>query len=288
MSPGPASVVDILEDYVALDRSPISLVSLILEIINQRGWYAGDEAEEKAALWLENVRNRLRSRMNEENSLGFCVSYAWNSSGTEYIQGSCFCEPGDDANVAVAKRKRSFTFQIRDAVRTFHWREVEVLCKKMLTLFGVLDPQVSRSSADAGVDFFGYSDIGAILKPQVLPSGAEKQLRVWFVGQAKHYPTTKISTREIRELVGSADLARSKIYAGNDDPLKKFTARLCDPIFSLIVTTGRFSRDSIDLMKKSGVIAMDGGQLGQFLADHGIGIEKGSFSEVTLKSWAIG
>ena len=61
--------------------------------------------------------------------------------------------------------------------------------------------------------------------------------------------------------------------------------RLCDPIIYLFFTTGQFSKDSLELLDRSGVLSFDGLQIGQFLADHGIGITNGSFDPAPFNTW---
>ena len=76
-----------------------------------------------------------------------------------------------------------------------------------------------------------------MLKPEIISPGAEKHFSVWLVGQSKHYPNTRISTAEIRELVGSVELARAKVFAGSTNPLDELRVRLCDTIIYLFFTT---------------------------------------------------
>jgi hypothetical protein len=164
-------------------------------------------------------------------------------------------------------------------------RAFEILSGKILNLLRVEKSVVSRRSADQGIDFFGRVPLGQMLKPEIISPGAEKHFSVWLVGQSKHYPNTRITTAEIRELVGSVELARAKVFAGSTNPLDELRVRLCDPIIYLFFTTGQFSKDSIELLDRSGVLSFDGLQIGQFLADHGIGIVQGSFDSAAFDRW---
>ena len=80
-------------------------------------------------------------------------------------------------------------------------------------------------------------------------------------------------------------LAKSKAYAGAKDPLAQLQMRNCDPVFYLFFTTGTISRDARDLLKKAGVIAMDGIQLAVFLADNNVAVVNGSFDQQTFNAW---
>lgn len=86
-------------------------------------------------------------------------------------------------------------------------------------------------------------------------------------------------------MVGSVSLAKSKIYAGSKDPLSNLQMRACDPVFFLFFTTGNISRDALDLLNKSGVVAMNGEQLAMFLADHGVGLLDGQFNDLEFRNW---
>jgi restriction endonuclease Mrr len=110
-------------------------------------------------------------------------------------------------------------------------------------------------------------------------------LSVWLVGQAKHYEKTAVSTRDIRELVGSVILAQSKTFAGKKDPLERLELRVCDPVVYFFITTGRFTRDSKELLNRSGVVAMDGVQLSVFLADNLAGHDGDELSIETIERW---
>ena len=135
------------------------------------------------------------------------------------------------------------------------------------------------------MDFFGRVPFGEIMKPSAIGNGAERQLKLCLVGQAKNYSSSQVSTKDIRELVGSVNLARSKTYAGSIDPLARLDMRTCDPVFFLFCTTGKLSRDAWDLLSKSGVVAMDGAQLAVFLADHGVGLVDGQFHSESFWGW---
>ncbi|SMX81870.1 hypothetical protein BSP239C_01428 [Brevibacterium sp. 239c] len=106
-----------------------------------------------------------------------------------------------------------------------------------------------------------------------------------MVGQAKHYQKTKVSTPDLRELVGSVQLARAKAFADDGRALQGLDLRACDPVFYLFFTTGTITLDGYKLLKASGVVSMDGAQLAAFLADNDIGITDGDFDESAAKSW---
>lgn len=274
-----------MAEVVKPDAHPRRTIEILLEIILAEGWFAGSVAQDRAEQWLVRFERRIYLAISNARDNGSYLTFAFNSSGSDYIQGSCFVEPADPIDIETAKIRRSKTLAIYDCCRSLLPAQVEDLCGKILKLLNVETPFVSRRSADQGIDFFGRVPYGEILKPSFLGAGAEKHIAVWVVGQAKHYPDTAIATGDIRQLVGSVELARAKVFVGNADPLSQLTARLCDPVIYLFITTGRFSRDSLELLARSGVLAFDGLQIGQFLADHGIGISGRSFESGAFHEW---
>ncbi|NBW09537.1 MAG: restriction endonuclease [Caulobacteraceae bacterium] len=288
MKPGAAAAAAALQSYVSVTAAPTAVTDLLVNIIISSGWSDNTTADEQAESWADGFKARVTMAINDARDAGRFIPYAFNSASDDHIQGACYCEPLDTPDVKAAKGKRASVFQIAGSLNNFTPDDFEIACKNVLRLFGVHQPQSSQRSADGGVDFYGQAPFSEILAPIDLPPGVEKDLKVWFIGQAKQYPISKISTNEIRELVGSAELARSKIFAGKKDPLALLTARLCDPIFYILITTSDFTRDSREIILKSGVIGMDGMQLAQFLADHGKGISTGIFVEDEFRSWALG
>lgn len=285
MARGPAAALALLEAHVRIDSAPRSAREIIHSIIITENWFEGDEANERSEAWARSFLHQARMALNTAIENGEYQGYAFNSRNPDYIQGSCYCEPHDTPDIILAKRKRANSLRLYDAINSRTADDLELLCVKLLTLLGVDDPNGTPRSGDGGVDFYGYSNFGFILKEEILPAGAEKNMRVWFVGQAKHYDKTQVSTKDVREIVGAVALAKAKLFAGAADPMNKFQAKLCEPVFSIFITTGRFSRDSKDLMAKSGIVSMDGPQLGQFLANNGVGLIDEDFDLEAFNSW---
>jgi restriction endonuclease Mrr len=106
-----------------------------------------------------------------------------------------------------------------------------------------------------------------------------------MVGQAKHYPTGQVATPEIRELVGSVELARAGAWSRVSSPYLDMKLRLCDPVFFLFFTTGTISASGWRLLGASGVVGMDGEMLAAFLADHDVGVIGDTFDAPALAEW---
>lgn len=288
MPKGPIEAAKLISVALTVSAGPRSIRELLVEIIVNQGWYSSLDAEDKADEWLPRFKSRLKHEIAATRDEGGFLAFQFNSSGDDYVQGSCFCEPHELPEVQEAKIRRAYTFQIHECCLALDPEQFEQLSGRLLGLLNVEQAFVSRRSADQGIDFFGRVPIGKMLKPSLLDMGAEKHMFVWIVGQSKHYPQTKVSTGEIRELVGSIELARAKVFAGGRDPLEELRVRLCDPIVYMFFTSGTFTRDSKALLTRSGVLAFEGLQISQFIADHGVGTKDGEFNRDVFYQWLDG
>ncbi|HAD86058.1 MAG TPA: hypothetical protein DCG48_01740 [Rhodospirillaceae bacterium] len=282
---GPNAAVGVLSDVVAVDMPPRSLNDVLVEIIESQGWETEASSEELAERWRTRFRKKIELTISNSVEEASFLTYAFNFASPDFVQGSCYIEPNDDPDVRVAKLNRANAFKYFEAFESLNPTEFEALCGRVIGLLNVEKPIVTQASADQGIDFYGQVPFGEIIRPSAINPGAEKQLKIWLVGQAKHYSATQVSTKDIRELVGSVSLAKSKAYAGAKDPLAQLQMRNCDPVFYLFFTTGTISRDARDLLKKAGVIAMDGIQLAVFLADNNVAVVNGSFDQQTFNAW---
>lgn len=285
---GPQEAAKRIGEVVGVTDAPRPTRSVLFEIISISGLFSRDDAEEKADAWLDRFMSRLALELENSAKSGSVVTFSFNSSGTDFVQGACFAEPAYPADVRSALLNRSNLIEILSQFSALSSKDFEILSGRVLSLLGVDEVHVTQSSADQGVDFFGRLALGELVKPTRLTPGGEKQLHVWLVGQSKHYQETKIGTGEIRELVGSIELARAKIFAGTKDPRHKLTARLCDPIVYLMFTTGNFTTDSRSLLSKSGVLSFDGMQISQLLADSEVGLVDGMFDPRLFRQWLDG
>lgn len=285
---GPAEAAKLIDSYVPIDMPPCLAKSVLKRIIEGEEWAEGDAVGEYAEQWLSRFVKGLRSRVAVDQSQSKICTFEFNSVNEAYLQGSCFEEPSNTPDEKVAKRRRLNSVHYQEVFKGICNLGFEKLCARIIGLWEVESEFCTRASADQGIDFFGRIPVGELIRPSAIGPGAERQLKVWCVGQAKNYNATQVSTKDIRELVGSINLARSKAYAGSKDPLAQLQMRACDPVFFLFFTTGSISRDARDLLQKAGVVAMDGNQLAMFLADNSVGLdENGVFSKENFLGWAF-
>lgn len=285
MIPGPAAAVALVGTYLSLDAAPTAAVEVLKLIIIGEAWETDESvAAERAEFWAAKFLLRCRRLIGDCNSNGQFCEIALNSSAVDHVQGAYFVEGVDSPEVAEAKRKRLGHVDYRTALSRLSPTEFEWACRGMLSCMGVQDALVTRRSADEGIDFFGRLQLSDELRRAGVLPGFYTTLSVWLVGQAKHYKETQAATPDIRELVGSVQLARAGAFAKSGS-LPGLDIRICDPVFYLFFTTGRISRDGWALMSSSGVVGMDGEMVAAFLADSEIGRDGGAFSPATFDDW---
>lgn len=287
MRPGPSRAKQIFVGSIDVESEPRSAVDWLVEIGLDEGWHENEsEAREAAERWSDRFLDLLRQDLNEHRQMGRFAPFEFNSSSSYLIQGCAFIEPRDSDDVRAAKARRSQYDDYAEALRELSPREFEALCSGLLDVIGVEDVETTAYSADEGIDFYGKLKLGRFILVEDFYPGVQQQLSVWMLGQAKHYVASKVSTFEVRELVGAIELARAGAYGSVGEKYADLRLRVCDPVFYLFFTTGRISLNSWRLIHRSGVAAMDGDMVAAFLADHAVGTDdRGEFREEGFKSW---
>jgi hypothetical protein len=289
MKPGPAWAAAIIAESIPLSHSPVEVSDLLTTVIVSQGWaVSSDEGREIAERWQETTLKRLRDDFNSLAALGRPTRYCFNSSSEYYLQGVCFEEPADIEEVRKSKQRRHQSEKYEDALRLITPRQLEVLCGRLMGLFGVDKPVVTRAAADEGIDFYGHLKLESLLYPGDLLPTIQKQLTVWLVGQAKHYQRVQSGTEELRSLAGSVVLGRQGAFGSRESPLSGLEIRPFDPVFAMFVTTGTMSANAWRLLSRSGVIGVDGSMLAAFLADRAVGHVNGALDIETFKRWLAG
>lgn len=268
MAPSARRIAYLIAESINLLQSPTSVQKLILEVGVSEAWFPErtfieDYAERRA----DAVLRELTTELDRRTRLGQASNYAFNSSSGYLVQGASYTEPADSQKLREAKFRRLQHAGCRDLLQSLTPRQFEGVCRGIIVAMGASSATLTRSSKDQGVDFFGRLSLqGKLAQSYPLPA-IDRRLEVWLVGQAKHYQNVKVATPDIRELVGSVQLARSRVSSDTGQALAGLNMRLCDPVFYLFFTTGSISRDGWTLIDRSGVIGMDGESLAAFLAD---------------------
>ncbi len=109
-------------------------------------------------------------------------------------------------------------------------RDFELLAAIVLRTLGCHEVFWTPSSHDQGVDAFGHQ---TLVNPT--PYGVAHSLT--WVAQAKHYSSTRITTGDVRELLGSKELLVAKVYSTVDERYRELRLRSYAPIAIALITT---------------------------------------------------
>jgi hypothetical protein len=244
----PQRVRDLCERYLLTLKDPVEVYELL----------------DRSTARVQKSLIVLRQALIES---GDALWFEFNSVSDDYIQGPYYAESGDPEDVKQAKRNRLLAAPMQAALESLHFSEFEVVCAAVLRLLGARHTHLTQRSRDQGIDFYGRLVLGDLDTGKVPFLRFSDALHVWIVGQAKHYVGGKVSAPEIRNLVGSINLARFKEYASETELMEGLRLRSCDPVFALFLTTGTFSRDAARLAYRSGVVLKDVGELARLLVD---------------------
>ena len=271
----PKAIFDLLVGCISVDAAPDSISAHAELVLVQQGVLtSGSDARiavDKAGYRLKVLVLRL---WNESDKHGQPTRFTLieTADGDLIMSGICHVSTGDTADEVAAKDRRRWSVSINEAILgNTSPTEFELLCGKVLGLIGVDKPRVSRAARDEGIDFFGQLNIVAEKFIFDVSATVEKQLNVWLVGQAKHYPEGQAGTPDLRHLFGSVQLARAGVFATDSFTSQQLKLRVADPVIFLFLTTGALSRDAWQICRKAGLVAMDGNMLCAFLADRGLG-----------------
>lgn len=277
-------LVNQLRDRVAIDSGPRRVKDILYDILVPST--SPLQATEDAERYAPRVINKLTKELDDLRRAGHDPWFDFNSSAPDCIQGPCFIEPRDPIELRTAKARRSKSLPMVRLIQGIDWNSFEVLCAKVLALIGAHKAKCTKRSRDQGIDYFGQLDLGHLTGRDFPFVRFQDRLCVWLVGQAKHYPQSKVSSTEIRELVGSIQLARFKEYASATDLYNELPLRSCDPVFALFMTTGEFSRDALALAKDSGVMCKDVYAMAKLLVDNGVGLDvAGEVDSLIFGTW---
>jgi hypothetical protein len=149
---------------------------------------------------------------------------------------------------------------------------------------GCEKPVLTPRANDQGIDFYGLLEMAGRLNRKYAQGSVDRAMRSWIVGQAKQIGNP-VGTPEIRELTGSLEFARYKVYADGGAALGKLDLKPYDSVFPLFITTGAFTRDAWRLIDGSGLVGMDGPMVAAMLADHCVADADGDCDPEAFRAW---
>jgi hypothetical protein len=158
-------------------------------------------------------------------------------------------------------RQKNLSQEIRfqNSLHRISAADFEKLAAIVLRILGCSDVFLTPSSHDQGVDAFGSQGL-----VQPTPYGVTHGLT--WVAQAKHYKATRITTGDVRELVGSKELLVSKIFSTVDERYKELSLRRYAPIAIVLITTEEIPTTVRKLADGAGVFVFASSDLFYLLA----------------------
>ncbi len=290
MKAGPKLIAEIILSSLPLDAPPEPLDEVVYRVIdNHPEWQCFPD--EKAPVWTPTVEKILIGHWERSLNEVRQPQVSFNSVSSYKIQGACFIEPRDTPEIRDQKGKRIRWRDYYEHLRSLSPENFEILSVRLLSLLGVPNPYTTPYRGDQGIDFFGKMSIGDLTGHGPLFPIFESKVVVWMVGQAKHYLHSKVATPDIRALVGSATLGRTRTFS-RTGVLPELKIRSCDPVVMLFFTTGQLSTEGWSLCRDAGIAAMDGEMVATFLADKEVGMAiiegQRRFDPVSFASWLGG
>ncbi|MBA2704182.1 MAG: restriction endonuclease [Blastocatellia bacterium] len=164
--------------------------------------------------------------------------------------------------IGLQNEKEKIEFQ--NAINELTSAEFESLSAYILKIAGCETYWRTPESHDQGLDAFGY------LSFLTKPSGE------WFAGvprlillaQAKHFSTTKVGSKDIREFIGSKELAIHKIYSTIDDRYSDLDIPPFSPVGLLFITTEEVPLTVKRLGVRSGMVILSSDDLHDLLVSN--------------------
>jgi hypothetical protein len=252
---------------------PIELKLLCVEILIREESRDASDALEIAEQRSPMVLDYLQRLISAAEMDGYAERFELNSSSSNYIQGSCFCAPTDDAATVASKKLRANSWSYAIEIEKLNPIQFESLCCKLLSLMGVKSAQTTKRSGDEGVDFFGQIQLANELFGKSFASNFSHKIYIWIVGQAKHYKRLVSGTPELRDLFGSIELAKAGVTNPVDPVQKLDRVKIADPVIYMFITSGKISKIARSLLAASGVFGVDGRMVETFLSDHGVALD---------------
>lgn len=281
--------IDVIVEHVVsvidIDAPPTSILVLLSQAYEAKGVADPVEAREYAEESRTVALTRLERMAEQRQADGRSSPWDFNPSDPSHLQGSCYVmELLDDAETVAAKDRLRQTWTSTSVIAGLHPLDFERLCILVLQALGATDIFLTPRRADQGIDFFGKLPVRSQLADIAGYPPVLDMLTVWLIGQAKQFSTSQVATFDLRELVGSIELARSKAYGLAGDRYPDLDLKVADPVIALFFTSGQVSREARILARRSGVLMVDGEALAHLLAHAQIGFDDdGNFDPVLFR-----
>jgi hypothetical protein len=197
--------------------------------------YSADRVEEFIDLRMADLQSALVDEFNERHSKGAPLRF-------KIIDRDAIGSAIEGNSQQASKNEIRF----QDALHQLNAAEFEKLGAVVLYEIGCKTVFFTPQSHDQGVDAFGYQEI---VRPT--PYGTTHHLT--WIAQAKHYLSTRVTTGDIRQLVGAKDLIVGKAFSTVCERYRELRLRPCAPTAIALITTDEVPSTVRRLAENSGV-----------------------------------
>lgn len=129
--------------------------------------------------------------------------------------------------------------------------DFELSCILMLKKFlgNSLKPDL-RASRDDGIDFYGKYDARDESESNFF------DIPAWYIGQAKYFESNPVQTNLLRELIGTVELAKRKVWS-IEGIYNNIDIKGHEHVIPVFITSSRFSNDSYKIAENYGIKLLD-------------------------------
>lgn len=226
----------------ATDSQPCLLEDLVFEVLVRT--YQRDVARKATDRHLSQIRDALIEEFNERFDKDYSIRYKLiDADGTKI------------AGISDLGKVERLAFQ--DALNALTHSQFEGLSALVLESAGCSYVRRTPESHDQGIDAFGYFEYYRRRQGKWLGLTP----RLVFLAQAKHYSECKVGTKDIRDFVGSFDLALHKIYSTIDIRYSDLELLPFGPVALIFITSEEVPSTVKRLAGRAGVVVLSSDDL---------------------------
>lgn len=184
--------------------------------------------------------SELVEEFNRRMQDGFPINFTFVDEESKKVQGW--------TNPVILFKTTNF----QKALLSLTDKEFERLAARIIQVVGCKDAWSTPVSHDQGLDAFGCLSLFDLPKisRETVDNG---KLKIWVLVQAKHYNKEKVCSSDIREFVGSGDLAKHKIYATEALKYEILELKPFAPLAFIMITSGEVKRTAKLLADSAGI-----------------------------------
>jgi len=185
----------------------------------------------------------------------------------EFIRGFGLNRPGDSMEMTNRRERARLRDQVVAALTVLSPVRFEALWRLLVERVGGSNFLHVGRSGDEGVDFTAefrvyqlVSNLSEHVAEDWLEATRERSI-IKVIGQAKHWPGRTVQPANLRELLGTIVLHKPNTTRGE----RKGT-------LGMLVTTGRFSKETYERARRAGLILLDGEWVVSAIVNFGLGV----------------